>query len=67
MRSRVVVVVIIRRVQARKVEEQERAKVNDKARTETDVVECWDSRRTRRGVKLERGLTSRCLHQCDRV
>ena len=42
---------------------QERAKVKDKARTETVMAERQDNRRTRPRVKLERDLTGRCLHQ----
>ena len=67
MTSRVVVVAIIGKVQTRKVQEQERAKVKDKARTEAVMAERQDNCRTRRRVKLESRPHSRCLHQQDRA
>ena len=67
MTSRVVVVAINRKVQTRKVQVQERAKVKEKARTETVMAEGQDIRRTRRRVKLERDLTSRCIQWRDRA
>ena len=45
MTSRVVVVAVLRKVQTRKVQGQERAKVNDKARTETFMAERQDTGR----------------------
>ena len=65
MAPRVVVLAIFWKVQTRSVQERERAKVKDKARTETVTAEQQDNRRPRRRVKLERGHTSRCLHQQD--
>ena len=67
MTSRVVVVAIIREVPTRKGQEQEMAKVKDEARTETVMAERQENRGTHRRVKLERGLTSRCLLQQDRA